>query len=191
MEILLENEDPQQTSLQLAKIPHLETAVQMAFNVWTHASGYCCAYLKVCFLMQGNLFYVVTKIHTQNGERRLERFDCAASGDCRDYACGRWLPSLTSLKVYWIWINEVGMFSSCQTHAGCFFWGWMGVGGMLAEYREQVLDWRQLRKFNLENSGQSLMRHQLIQYKVKWARWQHVTLISTKAVWQWEYCNPL
>lgn len=38
---------------------------------------------------------------------------------------------------------------------------------VLAEYRQLVLAQRQHRKFNLENTGQSLIRHQLSQYRVK------------------------
>ncbi len=55
---------------------------------------------------------------------------------------------------------------------------------MPAEYRQLVLDRRQLRKFNLENTGQSLMRHQPSRYTVKWAHWPHMTSISLNTSWQ-------
>lgn len=69
------------------------------------------------------------------------------------------------------------MVSGCQTHAVCCL-------VMPAEYRQLVLDRRQLGKFNLENTGQSLMHHQLSRYMVKWAHWQCMTSISLKTVWQ-------
>lgn len=94
-----------------------------------------------------------------------------------DYACGHWLPSLSTPKAWRIRINEVGMLTGCQTHAGCCL-------VMPAEYRQLVLDRRQPGKFNLENTGQSLMRHQLSMYRVKWAHWQCMTSISLKATWQ-------
>lgn len=108
---------------------------------------------------------------------RAERSDCVVPWDHGDYACGHWLPSLSTPKAWRIRINEVGMLPGCQTHAG-------GCLVMPAEYRQLLLDRRQLGKFNLENTGQSLMRHQLSWYRVKWARWQRMTSISLKIVWQ-------
>lgn len=147
----------------------------MAF---THVNTVQYAYLRMCFFLarwfSRDFIYKIEK-----GWRREREwgFDCAVSWDHGDYACGHWLPSLSTPKVWRIWINEVGMLYSCQTHAGCCL-------VMPAEYRQLVLDRRQHGKFNFENTGQSLMRHQLSRYRVKWAHWQCMTLISLKTTWQ-------
>lgn len=110
-------------------------------------------------------------------ERGRGGSDCVVSWDHGDYACGHWLPSLSTSKAWRIRINEVRMVSGCQTHAGCCL-------VMPAEYRQLVLGRCQLGKFNLQNTGQSLMRHQLSRRTVKWAHWQCMTSISLKTTWQ-------
>lgn len=131
------------------------------------------------------LTYFICKIEKAwKSVREKGGFECMVSWDHGDYACGHWLPSLSTPKVCRIWINEVGMLSSCQTHAGCCL-------VMPAEYRQRVLDRRQHRKFNLENTGHSLMRHQPSLYRLKWARWQCMTLILLKTTWQWAQHNTV
>lgn len=144
------------------------------------------AYLWIGFLSQGDFNRFIYKVvKCWKTEREREGFDCVASWDHGDYTCGHWLPSLSTPKVCRIWINEVGMLSICQTHAGCCL-------VMPAEYRQQLLDRLQRGKVNLENTGQSLMRHQLRPYRVKWAHWQCITLISLKTTWQGaQYSNML
>lgn len=65
----------------------------------------------------------------------------------------------------------------CQKHAGCCL-------VMPAEYRQLVLGNRQHGKFNLENTGQSLMCHQMSWYMLKWAHWQRLTSVSLSTTWQ-------
>lgn len=62
---------------------------------------------------------------------------------------------------------------------------------MPAENGQRLLDARQLRKFNLENTGQSLMRHPLSCYRVKWAHWQRMTSISLKTTWHAAQYNTM
>lgn len=150
-------------------------------QIWTHSYRHraVCIFMDVFPLARWFLTDFICKIEKGGKETERERggLDCMVSWDHGDYACGHWLPSLSTPKVCRIWINEVGMLSSCQTHAGCCL-------VMPAEYRQRVLDRRQHRKFNLENTGHSLMRHQPSLYRLKWAHWQCMTLISLKTTWQ-------
>lgn len=167
------------------RFPTQEAWCRWSSHIWTHVLYIHCQPLcgmHICgcvFSCKVILTDFIYKIWEKKRVREIERerSDCVVSWDHGDYACGHWLPSLSTPKAWRIRINEVGMLSGCQTHAGCCL-------VVPPEYWQLVLDRRQLQKFNLENTGQSLMRHQLSWYRVKWAHWQCTTSISLKTIWQ-------
>lgn len=162
------------------KFPTQKHWCRWPWHMWTHVLYiHCVVCIFVCFMIFNRFFTKIWK--RASGEIGGDLI--VVSRNHRDYACGH-LPSLSTPKACRIWINEVGMLFGCQKHAGCCL-------VMPAEYRQLALDGRQLIKFNLENTGQSLMRHQLTWYRVKWAHWQRMTSISLKTTWQQGQYNTI